>query len=143
MSYKSVQQECPHKSVPQEFPTRVTHKSVLQECPTRVSQKSVPQECPTRVSFGHMEFFERVCIRVRVFHLVYFPFLPWSIPSNVSFCSPCLAIPRSFACLPWPHFASPQLHLYPLDLKLSFSFSHGHSARPMLTTNNDILEASD
>ena len=32
-----------YKSVPQEFPTRVTHKSVL-------------QECPTRVSFGHISF---------------------------------------------------------------------------------------
>ena len=45
-----------YKSVPQEFPARVTHKSVVQECPTRVSQKSVPQECPTRVSFGHISF---------------------------------------------------------------------------------------
>ena len=54
MSYKSVPQEFPtrvsRKSVPQECPTRVSHKSIPQECPTRVSYKSVPQECPTRVS---------------------------------------------------------------------------------------------
>ena len=71
MSYKTVPQEFPtrvsHKSVPQECPTRVSYKSVLQECltecptrvcdksvpyefPARVSYKSVPQECPTRVS---------------------------------------------------------------------------------------------
>ena len=49
-----------HKSVPKEFPTRVSYKSVPQECPTRVAHKSVlqsvPQECPTRVSFGHISF---------------------------------------------------------------------------------------
>ena len=39
-------QECPHKTVPQERPTKVSHKSV---CPTRVPYKSVLQECPTRV----------------------------------------------------------------------------------------------
>ena len=54
MPYKSVPQEFPtrvsNKSVPQESPVRVTHKSVLQECLTRVSHKSVLQECPTRVS---------------------------------------------------------------------------------------------
>ena len=54
VSHKSVPQECPtrvpYKSVPQECPTRVSHKSVLQEYPTRVSYKSVPQECPARVS---------------------------------------------------------------------------------------------
>ena len=92
--YKSVLQECtksvppeclkvPHrtfpqerptvadKSVPQEFPRRVSYKgvsqecptraplyftlqcptSVLQECPTSVSHKSAPRECPTRVSY--------------------------------------------------------------------------------------------
>ena len=79
VSYKSVPQEfptrCPtrvfYKSVPQECPTRVSRKSVPQEFPTRVTHKSVPQECPTRVSFGHMQLFERVCIRVRGLHLVF------------------------------------------------------------------------
>ena len=99
--YKSVPQECPtrvsYKSVPQEFPTRVSYKSVLQESPRRVSHKSVPQEChldicvfrtclhsgswvpsdsPKRVSHKSViwtyVFFERVCIRVRGFHLVFY-----------------------------------------------------------------------
>ena len=97
MSYTSIPQECPtrvsHKSVPQECPTRVSYKSVPQECPTRVSYKSVPQEfptrvthksvlqecpteCPARVSYKSVIWtywiFERVCIRVRGFHLVCF-----------------------------------------------------------------------
>ena len=40
----------------------MSHKSVPQEYPTRVSHKSVPQECPTRVSFGHMYISFRTCL---------------------------------------------------------------------------------
>ena len=98
VSHKSVPQECPtrasYKSVPQECPTRVSHKSFLQECPTRVSYKSVLQECPRRKSHKSVlksviwtySFFERVCIRVRGFHLVMCCHATMQEPVGASLC---------------------------------------------------------
>ena len=70
VSYKGVRQECfarvSYKSVPQGCPTRI----VRQECPARVPHKSVLQES-VKICLGAC-FRVRVCIRVRVFHLVNF-----------------------------------------------------------------------
>jgi hypothetical protein len=44
VSHKSAKQECPRKSVKQEFFTRVSCMSIQKKCETRVSNKSVLQE---------------------------------------------------------------------------------------------------